>query len=307
MNESETQPQLSSPKRSSLTESENGEDVLTKALLFKQGRGRSLSFLKPWRERLVVVDHKKMTLSYYQISDGSEQSLIYLLTNCLRRFDWLNSPPPEESIKGTIPLEEAIIADLPDSGRQYAFAVLNGDVHVNLSCPTQTQKSQVFSLSPAPLHCFSCPPVPSLLLQWMSLLQAISQSGRSEANKEKFQRLHQMGPSASSPGKLLKQNSRLLNRTLTPKQTPVALETNKDYHSDDDNESTATAPTAQKEPLPQPQPQEERSPSPTPPILPPRPVSRQPTTSPPLESIDPDEIFQQAGQLLLPLSLVEFL
>jgi hypothetical protein len=50
---------------------EEGEEPRTKALLWKQGRGRSLSFLKPWRERLVIVDHKKMTLSYYQLPDGS--------------------------------------------------------------------------------------------------------------------------------------------------------------------------------------------------------------------------------------------
>jgi hypothetical protein len=83
MTEIETQPQQLAPKRSSLTESE-GEDAVTKGLLWKQGRGRSLSFLKPWRERLVVVDHKKMTLTYYQISDGSR--ILFPLSSLISPF-----------------------------------------------------------------------------------------------------------------------------------------------------------------------------------------------------------------------------
>jgi hypothetical protein len=167
---------------------------------------------------------------------------------------------------------------------------------VNLSCQTETQKSQVLILFPSSLMLPSLSSCPLLSCpQWMALLQNISQSGRSEANKEKFQRLHQMGPAASSPGKLLRQTSRL-NRALTPKQlTPLATEGNKDSLSDDDNFSTATTEKQRTDTE-----DRSRSPSPTPPIPPPRPVSRQPLPSPPLESTDPDEIFQQAGQTLSP-------
>lgn len=51
-------------------ENNDNSEILTKGILWKQGRGRSISFIKPWRERLLIVDHKKMTLSYYNIPEG---------------------------------------------------------------------------------------------------------------------------------------------------------------------------------------------------------------------------------------------
>jgi hypothetical protein len=66
------------------------------------------------------------------------------------RFDWLQALPSEEMLKGSISLEEAIIEDLQDAAKPYAFAVLNGDAHVNLACQSGTQKTQV-------RHPFSAP------------------------------------------------------------------------------------------------------------------------------------------------------
>lgn len=122
----------------------------------------------------------------------------------------------------------------------------------------------------------------------MALLQNISQSGREEANKEKFQRLHQMGTGTASPGKLLKQNSRI-TRSLTPRQlTPLSGEPQKDLDDEDDSCSTEAKPR----PISY---DRSRSPSPTPPTPPPRPLSKKTPSPLPPEITDPDAIFQQAG------------
>lgn len=63
----------------SSSDSLDPQDISTRAILWKQGRGRSFAFLKPWRERLVIVDHKKMILSYYQIPEGCDLSSIFLI------------------------------------------------------------------------------------------------------------------------------------------------------------------------------------------------------------------------------------
>lgn len=233
-------------------------DIITKSMLWKQGRGRSFSFIKPWRERLIIVDHKKMTLSYYNVPEG---------------YDWENQPPSSDLLKGTIPLEEAIIEDLKDAGRPYAFALLNGEVHVNIAAHTENEKTK-----------------------WVNLLQTISQSSRSEANKEKFRMLSQIGGVSSPNGKLLKQNSRLQKqRSLTPRSlAPVNDGAAKDYHSSDEEDSELVAASSvvkQQRPI-----SYDRSRSPTPPCPPPRPVSKSssPPTPPPSTTIDPNDIFEKA-------------
>ena len=138
------------------------------------------------------------------------------------------------------------------------------------------------------------------------MLQTISQSCRSEANKEKFRMLSQIGGVASPNGKLLKQTSRLQKtRSLTPRSlAPVNDNAAKEYHSSDDEDSelvTANVATKQR-PI-----SYDRSRSPTPPNPPPRPGSKSytpppTTTTPPTPpttnndtTIDPNEIFEQAG------------
>lgn len=184
----------------------------------------------------------------------------------------MGSTPPTDCLKGTIPLEEAIIEEIKDAGRPFAFAVMNGEEHMTIAAKNEAEKTK-----------------------WISLLHTLSKSCRAEANKEKIRILSQIGSGGSSPGgKLLKQTSRLQkSRSLTPKQlAPMTTGDPLNNSSDDDSEMGSAPPEALK-----PRPisyDRSRSPSPTPPVPPPRPLSKAGSTPPPLSSSDPDEIFQQA-------------
>lgn len=114
--------------------------------------------------------------------------------------------------------------------------------------------------------------------------------------------LSQIGGVASPNGKLLKQNSRLQKqRSLTPRSlAPVNDASGKEYHSsdDEDGELVAASNVAKQQQQQQRPISYDRSRSPTPPCPPPRPVSKSssPPTPPP-NTVDPNDVFEQAGNL----------
>ncbi len=55
----------------------------------------------------------------------------------------MNTSPPQDYLKGTIPLEEAIIEELQDAGKPYAFAVMNGDERITIAAKSETEKGKV--------------------------------------------------------------------------------------------------------------------------------------------------------------------
>ena len=69
------------------------------------------SLIRPWSDRLFILNADKRTLSYYTIPSRSE--------------DWLRVSPPEDTKRGELKLKDCEVEVIPeaDSGKLYTFIV----------------------------------------------------------------------------------------------------------------------------------------------------------------------------------------
>eukprot|EP00602_Paraphysomonas_sp_CaronLab_P010696 CAMPEP_0185038408 /NCGR_PEP_ID=MMETSP1103-20130426/34008_1 /TAXON_ID=36769 /ORGANISM="Paraphysomonas bandaiensis, Strain Caron Lab Isolate" /LENGTH=389 /DNA_ID=CAMNT_0027576815 /DNA_START=144 /DNA_END=1313 /DNA_ORIENTATION=+ len=121
-------------------------------ILWKQGQGRKIEFYKPWRQRLFVLDRKKMMLHYFIVPKN----------------DWKSIPPSKESFRGEISVQDCRLSLVSETEKMHAFRILHGAETLTLACSSYSEKQK-----------------------WMSALSTITADGAAEISKERIRIISQ--------------------------------------------------------------------------------------------------------------------